>query len=169
MPYDFDTQLAKERRSVDTIAHALRSAGYRLQLLDDRPTQRMGIDATVATPNGYRHSVEFKTDFQASKTGNFFVETVSVDTEGALGWAYTSTAQLLGLYIPGQERILLIQMWDIKRLLPTWTRRFRLASCANDTYRSHGLLVPLKELEAITVRTIQVPQEEGGVRRPHPS
>jgi hypothetical protein len=127
-----------------------------------RRQERAGIDRFfVHKGSGVRWSVEYKTDHMTATTGNVFVETVSVDTDGKPGWALTSLAQLLVYYVPPKEYALLADMGAVKRSLADW-ERFRRAEVDNGSYRTVGLLVPLEAFRAACyeVQTVLAPVDE---------
>lgn len=113
--------------------------------------QHRGIDR-IFTRDGHTYAVEYKTDSRASSTGNAFVETVSVDTTGKPGWAYSSEADVLCYYVPVSEVIYIIDMRKLRHHLPQWQRQYQARKIPNDGYYTHGLLVPLDEFERIAQR-----------------
>ncbi len=118
-----------------------------------RPTtqqgQRRGIDRIfVHRQTGRRLTVEYKTDYKAAQTGNAFVETISVDTAGKAGWAYSSAADYLIYYIPGDGLLYVLALESLRRELPRWMHDYPLRAAQNEGYATHGVLVPLREFEA---------------------
>lgn len=112
--------------------------------------QRQGIDRHfINRRTGARFTVEYKSDSAARHTHNAFVETVSVDTHGKSGWAYTSQADWLAYYIPGDELVYLIRFEQLRQRLPGWAARFPTRYALNDGYKTYGLLVPLEEFERV--------------------
>lgn len=111
--------------------------------------QRKGIDRWFVDEDEDFLSVEYKTDLRASRTGNAFVETVSVDSRNVLGWVYTSRADVLCYFVPGNQTVWLICMVHMREHLPDWLSRFPVRKIPNKDYCTHGLLVPVKELSAI--------------------
>ena len=114
--------------------------------------QRLGIDRIFTKQNGQRFTVEYKTDERAHETGNIFVETVSVkkgETVEKLGWAHTSTAQLLVYYVPGIQRLYIVDMLALRDKLDKWSKQHRTAQADNGGYVGEGLLVPLQKLEKL--------------------
>ncbi len=103
--------------------------------------------------------VELKTDTRAYDTGNAFIETVAVDRESKLGWAYTSTAHWLLYFIPQNRRIYRIALEVLRVELPSWEGRFPTRRIPNrgarGDYFTHGLLVPLEELYRIAQEVIE--------------
>lgn len=115
--------------------------------------QRKGIDRLFESfASGEIDTVEYKADSLAGKTGNAFIETVSVDTTGKPGWALSSQAKYLVYLVTEPETIYFIAMRRLRSALPHWRQLYREAAAQNDGYRTVGLLVPLHELERIAVR-----------------
>jgi hypothetical protein len=122
-----------------------------------RHEQRRGVDRTfIHRRTGQRFRVEYKTDYKAVETGNAFVETVSVDTAGKAGWAYSSEADYLIYFIPGDGLIYIIALEVLRRELPRWVREYPLRTAQNEGYATHGLLVPLDEFERSSEVVISV-------------
>lgn len=110
--------------------------------------QRAGVDRYFTDrQSGHRFSVEYKADFLAHRTGNAFVETVSVDTAGKPGWSTTSHASYLLYFVVEDLLVYMIPMDRLRALLPGWARSYRKARAVNDGYTTHGVLVPLVEFE----------------------
>src|SRR5689334_20898516 len=63
--------------------------------------QRQGIDRWFTDRiTGDRFSVDYKADWRAHETRRAFIETISVDSTGKAGWAYTSKADWIYYYLP---------------------------------------------------------------------
>jgi len=119
--------------------------------------QRRGIDRHFKNKEtGARFSVEYKTDWRAAETHNAFIETVSVDTQNKAGWAYTCSADKLLYYIPRDELVYVISLRKLRERLPKWEKQYRALPVKNDGYNTIGLLVPLRELEAIAESVINL-------------
>ncbi len=103
-----------------------------------------------------RVAVEYKTDRTAGRTQNALIETVSVDTAGKQGWAYTSAACVLLDYLPASERVYVISLVALRRALPQWAVRYPQRRIPNEGYYTHGLTVPLRELASIARAVINV-------------
>lgn len=121
-----------------------------------RAEERRGIDRFFChRQTGVSYSVEYKTDHKAHESGNVFIETMSVDTAGKRGWAYTSTAQVLVYFIPQREAALRADMLTVKRRLSEWAvypeRPAWNKSRSGELYRTLGLLVPLEVFRAACV------------------
>lgn len=114
----------------------------------NRRQQRQGIDRVfVSKETGRTLLVEYKTDYQAHRTGNSFLETVSVDTEGKKGWIYTAKADYLLYLVVKDLLVYVFKFEDLRRLFPVWLKKYRIGKAVNKGYDSHGLLVPLTEFE----------------------
>lgn len=149
--YDFKEKLAEGQAYERRLDNHFRRFN-----IDIRPAtmeeQHQGIDRFFThRPTGAVDAMEYKADSLAGKTGNAFVETISVDTTGKPGWAIASEARYLVYLVTEPETIYLIAMSRLRAALPAWQAQYRTASAANDGYRTHGVLVPLHELEKIAI------------------
>jgi len=91
MTYTFDAQKARGDAG-ESFLDQVFATGYEIRPAT-RAEQRRGIDRIFTRrKTGWRLAVEYKIDYKAAHTGNAFVETVSVDTAGKAGWAYSSAA-----------------------------------------------------------------------------
>lgn len=111
--------------------------------------QREGIDRVFTDADGESFAVEIKADWRASDTGNVFIETVSVDTQMVDGWAYTSKAGWLVYAFPQERRYVLVRLAELRKKLREWLRAYPRAKARNATYHTHGVLVPVAELERL--------------------
>jgi hypothetical protein len=153
--YTFEKQLAQGEQA-ETRLDAFFARWYDIQPVC-RQDQRRGIDRFFThKETGARVAVEYKTDWTASKTGNAFVETISVDTTDKPGWAFTSQADYLMYYLPGDLLIYVFKFSTIRRLLPRWQRDYPTRRIPNQGYCTHGLLVPLAEFEQHAHETISL-------------
>jgi hypothetical protein len=155
MTYTFDTQLTKGAAAETQLD------GFFAQWFDIEPAspaeQRRGIDRTFTPQAGGKpFKVEYKTDWTASKTGNAFVETVSVDTHDKPGWAHTSQADYLIYFLPDDLLIYVLRFATLRRLLARWQREYPVRKIPNKGYYTHGLLVPLREFEQHAAQTISI-------------
>lgn len=148
MEYDFGDKL-REGEGHETTLDSFFSRYYRVTPVN-MALQRLGIDRVFEAEDGYRWTVEYKADATADATGNAFIETVSVDTNGKPGWALTSVAQLLVYYVPPQGIIYIAAMCSIKWALRDWKKRYRLKSATNNGYKTWGVVVPIEELRRIS-------------------
>jgi len=155
MTYDFKQQLTKGEKGEKNL-DAFFAERYEIEPVS-MDLQRQGIDRIFTNrETGKRHKVEYKTDWTASKTGNAFVETISVDTADKPGWAYSSKADILIYYLPQDMLVYVVEFPILRRLLPRWETTCVSRKIPNNGYMTHGLLVPLDEFErhALTVISI---------------
>ena len=111
---------------------------------------RRGIDRTFTHRGTHiTVSVQYKTDWKAAKTGNAFIETVSVDRDGVRGWAYTCLAQRIYYFVPPRNEIYQLDTTTLKRHLPEWENRYTTGNSINATYTTKGLKVPLYILSGV--------------------
>lgn len=109
--------------------------------------QKLGIDRIFQDrETGMRWSVEYKTDARAGDTNNLFVETVSVDATGKLGWAYTSCAQVVVVYTPPSHIAHMLSAIGVKAGVKAWERRHGTKSAQNEGYTTRGVPVPIREV-----------------------
>jgi len=110
--------------------------------------QRQGIDRIFKSKaTGKMLKVEYKTDYIAHKTGNVFIETVSVDSNDKKGWIYTSMADYLIYYVVEYSLIYTIHFNTLRKLLPIWLKKYPVKKSPNKDYFTHGVIVPLTEFE----------------------
>jgi hypothetical protein len=152
--YEFDEQLDKGH-GYETRLDKYFSRWYSVHPIEDMAVQRMGIDRRFTGPTGAAYSVEYKTDERAGETGNVFIETVSVDCDNKLGWAYTSCAQILAYYIPLLQKIYLAYMTNVKDSVKGWSEVYPIRRIPNRGYYTIGLLVPIHEFERICFRVLE--------------
>ena len=152
--YNFDTKLKQGERfeaELDTFF----SSDYDIQPAT-RDQQRAGIDRVFTRrDSGNVCRVEYKSDLTASRTGNAFVETVSVDAKNKPGWAYTSQADYLMYYLPKDRLIYIIAFDALRKRLPAWGR-YPSRPIPNEGYNTVGLLVPLTEFERIALEVVSL-------------
>ena len=106
--YDFNTQLAEgiaHERQLDEFF--LTQYQGLLTIAQATPAQqRQGIDRLFTSiSTGEVDTVEYKADSLAGKTGNAFIETVSVDTANKPGWAVASEAKYLVYLVTDPQTI----------------------------------------------------------------
>lgn len=135
----------------------------------DAQAQRWGIDRIWWRRDmTIRCSVEYKTDWAAERTGNVFIETVSVDSQNKPGWVYTSVAQLLVYYLPQSGVAYIAPMLAVREATKEWAQTHQEMPVPNDGYNTKGLLIPLAEFaEKCQAKKIKLDsQGEGGHGRP---
>ncbi len=149
--YSFATQLQQGEAHEQRLDAFFRGKGFRVYATD-MAGQRQGIDRIfVREDDGKQWTVEYKADSLAGRTGNAFVETVSVDSAAKAGWAFTSKAALLVYLIVEPETIYCVSMARLRHALPRWQASYRTVPAQNEGYATHGVLVPLWEIERISM------------------
>jgi hypothetical protein len=152
-PYNFGDQLSHGERG-EALLDRFFARWFRIEPATHEE-QRQGIDRHfhhLTSHNDF--TVEYKTDHTAARTGNAFIETVSVDTAGKAGWAFTSQADRLLYYVPGKGIVYVLKMTAVRARLPFWQQAYEIREVPNNGYHTHGLLVPLEELEKVAERLL---------------
>lgn len=155
MAYSFQEQLAL---GMEQEARLDEHFGSRFSIREaTRNEQRAGIDRWFDDGRSV-FSVEYKADFKSADTGNAFIETVSVGkwNDGQFvvdkhGWAVTSEADWLVYLVVGPDDMYIVKPGTIKVNLPRWNEQFRVVGARNYGYSSQGILVPLDELDRVSV------------------
>jgi len=114
-----------------------------------REEQRLGIDRHFIKRDTNRsYTIEYKTDWTAGRTGNAFIETVSVDTMNVLGWVYTSLAQWLIYYVPVRQQLFIVRLTALREHVEGWIELYGPEKAIpNDGYFTWGVPVPLDDFE----------------------
>jgi len=112
--------------------------------------QQFGIDRLFTDDKGITSTIEYKNDTTAKSTGNSFIELVSNDIQGKLGWAFTCKADYMIYRVVGGN-IYRLRPSAIFGQLAAWNK-YERRTIRNRNYCSVGLLVPLSELEYIAVK-----------------
>lgn len=157
MKYDFKTQLAKGEAEERVLDKFFQGRGWKT-MATTMQDQRRGIDRwfECSMQDGV-YSVEYKADFRAHETGNVYLETVSVgkyDASGEFqvkkrGWLWTTEANYLMYYIPGDLRVMLFVPGDLRDFVVENEGKYRSVSVKNSGYQGRGLLVPIIDIEKI--------------------
>lgn len=100
---------------------------------------RRGIDGRISC------TYQIKYDLMAHRTRNVFVETVSVSTTGAPGWAVKCDAAFMFYIIAGHGTVLEFEPSTVTRMLPSWRVQYREREVPNGRYMTRGLPVPIDE------------------------
>lgn len=139
--------------------------GYAVRRASDTE-QRRGIDRWLGKAGRPEVSVEYKTDIKAARTGNAYVETAAAALRPHDGWVYTSEAEWLVYFVPGNREVYFLRHCAMLSRVREWRTRYPTARAATRLSRmaySEGLLVPLGELralaEAVTEFDLDIPAE----------
>lgn len=163
MTYDFHQQMQQGDDGEAFLDTFFGEKGYTIRPAT-REEQRQGIDREFTSPRtGKVSKVEYKTDHTAARTGNAFIETVSVDIAGKMGWALTSQADILIYYIPPDGLIYVVPFMALHWEMPRWLRDFPPRAAPNRGYTTHGIIIPLRELEQHAMRVYRIPRSEASV------
>lgn len=150
MTYDFREKLA-EGEAHEATLDAYFSSWYEIAPVT-MEEQRRGIDRVFyRKSDGRRYLVQYKSDTTAARTGNAFVETVSVDVSETAGWAYTCEADYLVYFIPPMGLAYVLKPSRIREKLPAWLEEYETRAAPNKGYRTVGVLVPLDEFEELCI------------------
>jgi hypothetical protein len=155
--YDFGEQLHIGEAGEQEMRAWFKSRGY-WTWAASTTEQRKGIDFWVEL-GGEEVSVEVKTDMQAGKTGNAFIEERVGDK---LGWVYTCQANLLLYWVPLDEDIYLLEPKEVQRWLVVWNEQYPSRTVQNPTYTASGVLVPLGALHKIAREVVHHREGDGG-------
>lgn len=162
-------------QKVHTFVNSLKVGALGEQILDshftskfnieevDMAAQRRGIDRIFThKESGAVCTVEYKTDTRAADTGNVFLEIWSNKEKEKRGWAYTSQARWLYFYMPGLEKVCIMEMTKLKMAIREWTdsKDYRRVKVRNPSYTTEGILMPVVEFEELCYETITI-----GVRK----
>jgi len=104
--------------------------------------------------------IEYKSGIQTHYTGNVFIETISVDTDGKPGWLYTCKADFLLYACILDGCILVFKPDDLRSKAPMLVKRYPTRPTSNGQnvgYKTHGLLVPLADARSFAYRVWTVP------------
>lgn len=146
--HDFQEKLKQGQRYEAELDHWF-SYQFDIARVTLEEEKRLGIDRRfVERSSGRRFTIQYKADEVAGRTGNAFVETVSVDTAGSPGWVHTCKADYIFYYVPGLAVCYIFRPDALREQLERWEKMYRTATAANaNGYKTHGVLVPLDELE----------------------
>jgi len=154
--YDFEDKKA-EGEAFEHVLDAAFGRMYHIESVTDW-LQRHEVDRFFTSRCKLRrtHLVEYKADSKAAKTGNAFIELVSVDTQNRPGWAVCTWAQVLLYYIPPLAKVYVVSVFHLKNALPEWQKKYptkkRVANSRNGRvrYNTVGIVIPLAELETVS-------------------
>lgn len=120
--------------------------------------KQFGYDRVfIRKDSGTTVTVEYKSDDRAQDTGNAFIETLSVESEQAPGWARKCKADLLCYYVVADGVVYVIAPDRIRAELTSWTLAYPTKRAKNATYQTVGITVPITELQRIAERVITLP------------
>lgn len=140
LEFNFYDCLAKEKEQ-NPILDAHFSPHWRVEPVTLDEELAYGIDRIfISKSSAHRISVEYKHDFRAADTNNFFIE---FEVDNKIGWLQKSVAQVLVLHIPGNKEIYWVNMLNFKSFIANTREEYRVGECKNEKYKAHGYLVPV--------------------------
>jgi len=149
-------------RLADGQTHEVTVLGWLEQWYDWKPAEQIddsafGIDYHLTNrTDSSKLSIQIKADTVASRTGNAFIETVSVDTYGKPGWVFTCQADRIFYYLPFSGTLFILKPDVLQRMAYTWVEDYGIRTAANDGYHTYGCPVPLTIVESVASRTLQL-------------
>lgn len=159
--YDFQTQLAIGKE-VENALDTYFSKWYNIVPVSIESEKQQGIDRVFTSlQTSHQKTVEYKADFKAHRTGNMYVE-LSVDSDSGYtknGWALHSVADVMVYAVISEAKIVTIYIFNpsiVRENLDTWKGQYRNVVCRNKGYHSKGILVPMREIENISLKTIKM-------------
>lgn len=155
--YHFDEQNARGGKGETFLDSFFAGRGHYIQKAT-RGQQRLGIDRVFLKDGGVVQ-VEYKTDLLAHRTGRVFIETISSDAKGKQGWVYTSRADVIVYFIPGLKVIYVTPPSKLRDALPRWEQAYPTRAAANEDYSTHGILIPVEEMERQASQVFHLPPD----------
>jgi hypothetical protein len=157
--HDFKAKLAEGEAIERKLDAFFRSQGYWVGLAT-REQQRVGIDRHFRHKLSGKHfTVDYKADNRAHETGNFFIETVSVDSADKAGWAIRAECERIFYYVVQRGVLYVLETETIRNELPRWMLAFPTGTARNEKYETHGVLVPMFEIELVAYAKLDIPEE----------
>jgi len=91
-------------------------------------------------------SVDYKTDDKADKTGNLFIETMSMVEMNKPGWAWASKAMKV-IYYTLPDTVYILDMDILRNQLVYWhSKKRKQRTVKNEMWSSRGFIIPTKEI-----------------------
>lgn len=125
-----------------------------------RTEERRGIDRVFGLQDGRNVNIEYKTDEAAARTGNVFIETISVDSVPKHGWGFSCEADWIVIYIPGLSSAYVVRPQVIREHLYSWTSMFKVRAATNDGYHTYGVLVPVWNIELVAAAKYEIEPDD---------
>lgn len=118
----------------------------RLSAYEER-VLKLGDRRFTPLEGGDPFNVEYKSGLQTYRTGNVFLETISVDSTCEPGWVYTSRADYV-LYATLLNGFILVFLPEtLRQQIAMLRRKFKTKKTSkgqNEGYDTHGVIVPLE-------------------------
>lgn len=121
--------------------------------------QKVGIDRRFQHKvTGTKITIEYKTDYQAQKTGNAFVETTSFSRQEhqVLGWAYTCKADWIVYFCYHLNKAYLVDPIYLRNILRVWELLYPEKRILNEGWIIAGIPVPLCKFRLAAIRVLRI-------------
>lgn len=146
--HDFQEKLEKGRRTELAVIDFLLADGYVVDIIESPREQKYRGDLRVYGGSLDKpFTIEVKDDSAALRTGNVFVEYISVDNQGKPGWALTTNADRV-FYVIGNIAYP-FKPRDLRNELPKWLYRLQTRKARNRGYNGWGVLVPVEVFKQV--------------------
>lgn len=152
--YDFAESFNRGKRGEDILdTYFANRFDIRAATMDQ---ERIGIDRIFTNRLGRQLTVQYKTDRTAGRTGNMFIETVSVDYPPKAGWVFSCTADWLIYYVPGWATAYVVRPAALKAIVRDWLDTYQCRAIRNQNYHTVGVLVPRHIFASVAERVIDL-------------
>lgn len=145
MEHDWKVEYAKGLEGEAALDSFLQGLGEMEEAT--REQQRAGIDRILTGHGGQQLAIEYKTDYKGHKTGNCYIETLSVSVSNKKGWAYTSTADRILYLMADSGTVYCLEPDEVRKLIDQWIEKYRTVRVYNQNYYGEGVLVPVPVIQ----------------------
>ncbi len=124
--------------------------GWRIEQTTQHEERDLCLGDRHFMKGAVHYYVEYKSGLQTAVTGNVFLETISVDTQAKAGWVYTCRADYIFYAALLNGKILIMLPAKLRAEIETLKTQFRTVKTdkgQNETYDTHGVIVPLEYAE----------------------
>ena len=143
----YAAQKAKGDKGEALLDQHFRKQGYAVIFASQEQQRNEKFDR-ILIRNHIKKYFEYKTDYRAHETGNFFFETYSNLERRIPGWAHTTQANILIYLIEAWRKYYWIPVVDFRKAMGGWNK-FPYKEIPNQGYTTAGHVVPLLKLEEI--------------------
>jgi hypothetical protein len=147
LAYEFGTQDAIGAEDAEILDTYFSQRWYITPTSKRRQRQEIDRDYVLKQYDSIKYTVEYKADRLAATYGNLFIELLSNDATGALGWALRCDADLLFIFVRDDMDVYILSVPNLKFMVPYWCMKYEIGKSPNNGYRTHGLKVPRAEVE----------------------
>lgn len=158
------TDQFRQGKSVEeTLDRYFSRSGWSVRILSPREERQQCLGDRELTRGSERWFVEYKSGIQSHYTGNCFLETISVDTTGRLGWVFTSHADFIIYACLLDHKLLTFSPGHLRARIEDLKTRFPTVATSrgqNEGYRTWGVIVPMAVAESELALRITPIEEE---------